>query len=139
MNFGEATPPDEVRPAQLDVVDARSEAERKVNVAIGYANQQVPVAQGQARQTVLDAEAYAARVVAEARGDAARFNDVYVEYAKAPEVTRRRLYLETMEDVLGDMNKVVIDDDAGGTLPYLNVNELAREGQARRSARQENE
>ena len=89
----------------------------------------MPVAEGEARQIVLDAEAYAADVVAQARGDAARFNAIYAEYAKAPEVTRQRMYLETMETVLGDMNKVLIDDDAGGTLPYLNINELAREAQ----------
>ncbi|MBB4659156.1 FtsH protease activity modulator HflK [Parvularcula dongshanensis] len=133
VNFGEATPPQEVRDSQLDVVNARSDAEQRVNVATGYANQRVPVARGQARQTVLDAEAYAARVVAEARGDAARFVDIYDEYARAPEVTRRRMYLETMEEVLGDMNKIVIDENAGGTMPYLNLNELARQDQNRRA------
>ncbi|MEO1657053.1 MAG: FtsH protease activity modulator HflK [Pseudomonadota bacterium] len=129
VNFGQADPPQQVIPAQRDVIDATSEAEREVNVATGYANQKVPRATGEARQIVLDAEAYAARVVAQARGDAARFNAIYEEYAKAPEVTRQRMYLETMEMVLGDMNKVLIDDDAGGTLPYLNVNELARQSQ----------
>jgi len=133
VNFGQADPPERVIPSQRDVVDARSEAERQVNVATGYLNQRVPVAQGQARQTVLDAEAYAARVVAEARGDAVRFNDIYAEYAKSPDVTRQRMYLETMEDVLGDMDKVLIDQDSGGTLPYLNINELSREGQRRRT------
>ena len=132
VNFGEATPPGDVVASQRDVVDARSDAETAVNQATAYANREVPVAQGQARQTVLDAEAYAARVVAEARGDAARFVDIHEEYARAPEVTRQRMYLETMEDVLGDMNKIVIDDQAGGALPYLNLNELVREGAQRR-------
>ncbi|MCQ8184686.1 FtsH protease activity modulator HflK [Parvularcula maris] len=135
VNFGTASPPERVVPAQRDVIDANSQAERQVNVAQGIANRQIPVAQGEARQIVLDAEAYAARVVAEANGDAARFNAIYDEYAKAPEVTRQRMYLETMERVLGDMNKVVIDDDAGGTLPYLNLNELAREAQQNRPRR----
>jgi membrane protease subunit HflK len=135
VNFGTASPPERVVPAQREVIDANSQAERQVNVAQGIANRQIPVAQGEARQIVLDAEAYAARVVAEANGDAARFNAIFNEYAKAPDVTRQRMYLETMERVLGDMNKVVIDDEAGGTLPYLNLNELARDAQQGRSRR----
>ena len=127
VNFGQANPPNAVKPAQLDVNNAISRAEQDVNEATRYRNSVVPVAEGQARQTVLEAEAYAAQVIAEARGAASRFNDIYGEYARAPEVTRRRMYLETLEDVLAEMNKVVIDDDAGGTLPYLNLNELARE------------
>ena len=127
LNFNEATPPDAVVPAQTDVINARSQAEQRVNEAQRYANQIVPRSRGEAEAKVLQAEAYAAETVAEARGLASRFDDVYEEYVKAPEVTRQRLYLETMEDVLGDMNKVVIDNDAGGTLPYLNVNELARD------------
>jgi membrane protease subunit HflK len=136
VNFGTASPPERVIPAQRSVIDANSQAERQVNVARGIANRQIPVAQGEAAQIVLDAEAYAARVVAEANGDAARFTSIYDEYIKAPDVTRQRMYLETMERVLGDMNKVVIDDDAGGTLPYLNLNELAREAQQSRPTRQ---
>ncbi|MEM9989654.1 MAG: protease modulator HflK, partial [Pseudomonadota bacterium] len=80
-------------------------------------------------QIELDAEAYAQRVVREARGAASRFEDIYGEYVQAPEVTRQRMYLETMEDVLGTMNKVVIDGDGGGAFPYLNLNELVRDGQ----------
>ena len=136
VNFGEATPPGAVVPAQTDVINARSEAEQRVNEAQQYANQIVPRSQGDARAKVLEAEAYAERTIAESRGLASRFTDVYAEYAKAPEVTRQRLYLETMERVLADMNKVVIDDEAGGTLPYLNVNELAREARQNRSGNQ---
>jgi membrane protease subunit HflK len=132
VNFGQADPPQPVIAAQRDVIDATSDAEQKVNVAQGYANQRVPRAQGEARQIVLDAEAYAADVVAQANGDASRFTSILEEYIKAPDVTRQRMYLETMETVLGDMNKVLIDDEAGGTLPYLNLNELARESQTSR-------
>ena len=135
LNFNEATPPDAVVPAQTDVINARSQAEQRVNEAQRYANQIVPRSRGEAEARVLQAEAYAAETVAEARGLASRFDDVYAEYVKAPEVTRQRLYLETMEDVLGDMNKVVIDNDAGGTLPYLNVNELARDAREGRETR----
>ena len=132
MNFGRADPPSEVLPSQRDVIDARSEAERVVNEATQYRNRVVPQARGEARQIVLDSEAYGQRVVREARGAASRFDDIYSEYVLAPEVTRRRMYLETMEGVLGSMNKVVIDDDAGGTIPYLNLNEIVREGQQNR-------
>lgn len=135
VNFGQADPPPEVVPAQRDVIDATSDAQQAINIAQGYANERVPRARGEARQKVLEAEAYAADVVAQAKGDAARFKAILSEYQKAPDVTRQRMYLETMERVLGDMNKVVIDEDAGGTLPYLNLNELAREAQ-RRSQRQ---
>ena len=139
VNFGEATPPDAVVPAQTDVINARSQAEQRVNEAQRYANQIVPRSRGEARAKLLEAEAYAAETIAGARGLASRFDDVYAEYVKAPEVTRQRLYLETMEEVLGDMNKVVIDNDAGGTLPYLNVNELARDArQGRQNQSQQN-
>ncbi|MEM9839408.1 MAG: FtsH protease activity modulator HflK [Pseudomonadota bacterium] len=139
VNFLQADPPADVVPAQRDVIDATSDAQQAINVAEGIANQIVPRARGEARQKVLEAEAYAADVVAQANGDAARFVSILGEYEKAPDVTRQRMYLETMERVLGDMNKVVIDDDAGGTLPYLNINELARDSQraaAERRARQ---
>lgn len=135
VNFGEAAPPAEVADDQRDLINASSEAERQVNEANGYYNQKVPQAQGVARQKILDAEAYAARVVAEAVGQKSRFDDIYTQYVRAPEVTRQRLYLETMERVLGQMNKVVIDDQAGGALPYLNLNEIVREGQQTRRQR----
>lgn len=132
LNFGVANPPLPVQPAQADVIDARSERERVINEATQYANSVVPRARGEARQIVLSAEADGQRLVREARGAASRFNDIYAEYVRAPEVTRRRMYLETMEKVLGSVNKVVIDDDAGGAIPYLNLNEIVREGQQNR-------
>ncbi|ADM09863.1 putative membrane bound protease protein [Parvularcula bermudensis HTCC2503] len=133
VNFGQADPPEDVIPAQRDVIDARSGAEQLVNEANRYRNNRVPRARGEAREIELAAEAYGQRVVREARGAASRFNDIYAEYVQAPDVTRERMYLETMEGVLGTMNKVVIDDNAGGALPYLNLNELVREGQRSRS------
>ncbi|MEM9232972.1 MAG: FtsH protease activity modulator HflK [Pseudomonadota bacterium] len=134
LNFRKADPPAEVLPDQRDVIDARSEAERTVNRATQYRNQVVPEARGEARQIELDAEAYGQRVVLEARGAASRFNDIYSEYIQAPEVTRRRMYLETMEKILGSNRKVVIDDAAGGAVPYLNLNEIVRESQQNRRA-----
>ena len=126
VNYTNANPPPEVIASQTDVVDAGSDAEQEINKARGYANERVPVARGEAQQIILDAEAYAARVVAEARGQASRFDNIYSEYAKAPEVTRQRMYLETVEAVIGDIDKIVIDEDAGGTVPYLSLNELTR-------------
>lgn len=131
VNFTQADPPQAVIPDQRLVIDAASSAEREVNDANGYFNRVVPQARGEARQLVLDAEAYAARVVSEAVGQASRFNDIYAEYARAPEVTRRRMYLETMEEVLGRMNKIVIDENAGGTVPYINLSEIIRDRAAR--------
>ncbi|WP_306253215.1 FtsH protease activity modulator HflK [Parvularcula sp. IMCC14364] len=126
VNFDKAEPPTEVIETQLDVINARSEKAQKINVAQAYANREVPRARGEAQEKIFQAQAYEARVVAESRGAASRFNDIYTEYAKAPEVTRQRMYLETVESVLSDMNKIVIDDQAGGTVPYLSLNELTR-------------
>lgn len=129
VSFNEATPPDPVVPAQRDVIDATSQAEQRVNEAQAYANSVIPRAEGVAFQTIQQAQAYQAQVVAQANGDSARFTSILEEYSKAPEVTRQRMYLETLESVLADMNKVLIDDNAGGALPYLNLNELARDAQ----------
>lgn len=127
LSFRPANPPELVIPAQQEVINAGSEAERAVNEANKYRNSVVPRARGEARQIVLDAEAYGQRVVREARGEASRFNDVYAEYIQAPDVTRERIYLETMEELLTHMNKVVIDQDSGGAVPFLNLNDIVRE------------
>ncbi len=127
VNFDRSDPPAQVIDSFRDVIDARSDAETTINIATREANSIVPQARGDAQRLVLDAEAYEAKVLAEARGAASRFNDIYSEYVKAPEVTRQRMYLETIEGVLGDMNKIVIDEEAGGTVPYLSLNELAKQ------------
>ncbi len=126
VNLGHAGPTPEVKPAFDDVIDARSEAQETINIARGYANKIIPEARGEAQRVILDAEAYAARVVAEARGEASRFIAIYTEYAKAPEVTRQRMYLETVEKVMSGTNKIIMDSDGSGTVPYINVNELTR-------------
>jgi len=129
ITFQRSDPPEEVIQAFRDVIDARSDAETTINNAQRVANEIVPVARGEAERIILDAEAYEAQVVAESRGQAARFVDIYEEYVKAPNVTRQRMYLETMERVLGDMDKIVVDQDAGGTVPFLNLNELTQRRQ----------
>ncbi len=122
-------PPSAVIDAFRDVQAARADQERLRNEAQSYANRVVPEARGQAAQIVQAAEAYREQVVAEATGQADRFTLIYDEYAQAPEVTRQRLFLETMERVLGDTDKIIIDDSAGssGVVPYLPLNELQRQ------------
>ncbi len=128
VNYQKADAPPQVRDAFLDVFNAGSEAERRVNDAQRYYNEKIPLARGDAQKILEDAAAYAARVTADARGQAERFNQIYNEYRQAPSVTRQRMYLETIESVLADMNKIVIEDDAGsGVVPYLPLNELNRQ------------
>ena len=111
-----------------DVVDAAQERETSINRAVAQQNTIVPEARGEAAQILQDAEAYRDRVIAEAQGEAERFNKIYEEYRKAPQVTRQRLYLETIEDVYGRGEKVILDGDAGsGVVPYLPLDQVNRE------------
>jgi membrane protease subunit HflK len=122
-------PPDEVVAAFRDVQAAQADQVRLQNEAQTYANQVVPTAQGQAAQIVQAATAYHDRVIAEAKGQAEAFNSVYESYKTAPEVTRERMYLEAMEQVLSGRDKIILDQGAGGTsgssiLPYLPLSAL---------------
>jgi membrane protease subunit HflK len=130
VNLEKTEPPTpEVNAAFLDVIAAGQDREKSVNQAREYANQKIPEARGQAQRTLEAARAYAARVTAEARGQADRFNAVLAEYQKAPEVTRERMYLETVESVLGPMNKLIVEDKSTtGVVPYLSLDELRRRG-----------
>lgn len=130
VNLEKADPPtEEVNQAFLDVIAAAQDREQYINTARQYANKVVPEARGQAQKILEDARAYQAQVTADARGQASRFDAIYSEYQKAPEVTRQRMYLETAERVLGPMNKIIIDEDAGsGVVPYLPLNELKKTG-----------
>jgi membrane protease subunit HflK len=114
-------PPAEVAEAFDEVQRAGQDADRFQEEARQYANTLIGGANGQAAQIREDAAAYKDRVVKEAEGEAQRFTLVYQQYIKAPEVTRKRLYLETMEQVLGGANKVVVDKSASGSgvMPYL--------------------
>lgn len=117
-------PPAEVIDAFNDVQAAVIDQERMVNEANAYSNQVIPQAEGNAQQIEQRAEAYKQSVVAEATGQAARFISVYDEYAKAPEVTRDRIYLETLEKVYSVTSKIILDSDGNGVVPYLPLNEL---------------
>jgi len=136
VNFDRADPPREVIDSFREVQAAQQERDRLEKEADAYANRVVAEARGQAAQLLEEAEAYRAEVVNNAQGEASRFEAVYEEYVKAPEVTRRRMYLETMEKVLGDMDKVILDGVGGeaaagtGVVPYLPLNELRRTGEA---------
>jgi membrane protease subunit HflK len=117
-------PPSQVIDAFRDVQAARADAERAQNEAQTYANRVVPEARGRASQIQQAAEAYREQTVAEAKGQASRFSKIYEEYKKAPEVTRKRMYLETMEHVLTGVNKTIIDPSISksGIVPYLPLN-----------------
>jgi membrane protease subunit HflK len=109
VNMQDAQPPDEVQAAFADVVKAREDRQRLVNEAQAYANDIIPRARGAAARIVAEAEAYREQIVADAEGTASRFDQVLTEYKKAPDVTRERLYLDTMEKVLSSSSKVVVD------------------------------
>jgi len=123
-----ADPPDQVIDAFRDVQAARADMERSKNEAEAYANDVIPRARGDAAKILQEAEAYKKQVVAAAEGEASRFLAIYNEYAKAKQVTQERMYLETMEKVLADIDKVIIDRKAGGVVPYLPLPELSKKG-----------
>jgi len=129
VNFDKADPPAKVIDSFRAVQAAGQERDRLQKKADAYANQVVAGARGEAAQRLQEAEGYRASVVNRAEGDASRFTAVLSEYKKAPKVTRKRLYLETMEGVLGKVDKVIIDQKAAGSqgvVPYLPLNDLRR-------------
>jgi membrane protease subunit HflK len=119
-------PPAQVIDAFRDVQAARIDFERAQNEAQTYANRVVPEARGKVAQITQAAEAYRQQTVAEATGQTSRFLQIYEQYKKAPGVTRQRMYLETMERVLGGTDKIILDSGAGGVVPYLPLNELLK-------------
>jgi modulator of FtsH protease HflK len=132
VNLLKADPPAEVIDSFRQVQAAEQERDRLERTADAYANTKLAGARGEAAQTLEEAEGYRAQVVNEALGEASRFSAVLEEYSQAPDVIRKRLYLETMERVLGDVDKMILDpsltgsDGAGGIVPYLPLNELTR-------------
>jgi membrane protease subunit HflK len=130
VNFDKADPPEPVIAAFRAVQDAEQERDRLQNVADAYANRVVAEARGEAAQQLELAEAYRSQVVNDAEGEASRFSAVLAEYEKAPEVTRKRIYLETMEQVLGGIDIIILDEGAeggSGVVPYLPLNEIRRQ------------
>jgi membrane protease subunit HflK len=119
-------PPQEVIAAFRDVQAARADKEKSINEANTYRNQVLPRAKGEAESIIQRGEAYKAQIIARASGDAQRFDQVYTQWAKAKDITTERLYLDTMEEVLRNVNKVLVDKNTSGTgvLPYLPLPEL---------------
>lgn len=130
VNLVEAQPPEEVQGAFSDAIKAREDEQRFINEAQAYSNEVIPKARGAASRIVQESEAYKERVKSEAEGDASRFNQLLAVYKIAPEVTRKRLYLETMETVLGDANKVVMDVKGGNNLMYLPIDKILESSKA---------
>jgi membrane protease subunit HflK len=128
VQMQKVTPPNQTIDAFREVQAARIGAESAQNEAQAYANRVIPDARGRSAKIVQDAEAYREQTVQEAKGQTSRFLRVYEEYAKAPDVTRKRMYLETLERVLGRSDKVILDSGPGGSgvVPFLNLNEPSR-------------
>jgi membrane protease subunit HflK len=126
VNFNRADPPSEVIDSFREVQAAQQERDRLEKEADKYANTVTAGARGEAAQVKEEAEGYRAKIVNAAEGDAARFNSILTEYEKAPEVTKRRMYYETMGRVLSGLNKIVVDTKAGGNgvVPYLPLDQL---------------
>ena len=121
-----AQPPEEVKSAFDDAVKAREDEQRFKNEAEAYANDVIPRARGAAARLIQEAEGYKAATIARAEGDARRFTSIAAEYAKAPAVTRERLYLETMEQVYSNTTKIFVDQKAGNNLLYLPLDKLVQ-------------
>ncbi|MDJ0922815.1 MAG: FtsH protease activity modulator HflK [Henriciella sp.] len=128
VEIQEARQPGPVRAAFIDVINAGQDAEKKIQQANEYRNGIVNRAEGAALQILQDAEAYRDQVIADATGEADRFKQILAEYQKAPQVTRERMYLETMERVLGGTEKLILDSDSGA-VPYLPLDRVNRSNQ----------
>ncbi len=124
VNFESVRQPQEVKEAFDDAIKAREDKERSQREATAYANQKLPESRGTSARLIQEAEAYKAVLVAQAKGEVERFNLLLTEYQRAPEVTRQRLYLETMENVLGRTPKVLLDADGGGNLMMLPLEQI---------------
>ncbi|HYH71282.1 MAG TPA: FtsH protease activity modulator HflK [Methyloceanibacter sp.] len=119
-------PPAPVIDAFRDVQAARADQERLQNEAQAYANRVIPEARGESERILQAAQGYRDQVIAEAKGEADRFRQVLDEYVKAPDVTRRRIFIDTMQHVLSGSDKIILDDKGAGVVPYLPLNELQR-------------
>ncbi len=128
VNLRDANYPEQVEAAVQDAIKAREDKERLAFEAQAYANDVVPRARGEAAKRLQDAEGYRSRVIADAEGEAQRFEKLLVEYQKAPEVTRERLYIEALEEFYGNANKVLLEAEGSGNLLYLPVDQLIKRG-----------
>ena len=124
VNILEAQPPEQVQDAFSDAIRAREDEQRYINEAEAYRNEIIPLARGKAVQIIEEAKAYRVKLIKSAEGEALRFSKLYKEYKKSPAVTRERLYIESVESVLGSSTKVMIDIDGGNNLLYLPLDKI---------------
>jgi membrane protease subunit HflK len=127
VNIAQSQPPQQVRAAFDDVIKAREDNQSYQNEARAYANQKVPEARGFALRQMEEANAYKEQVIAQAQGEAQRFEQLLVEYQKAPEVTRQRLYIDAMQEMLSNSSKVMIDVEGGNNMMYLPLDQLLQQ------------
>lgn len=135
VTIQQAQPPEQVQAAFEDANKAAQDRERLINEGRAYANDVIPKARGTAGRLQQEAEAYKQRVIASAEGDASRFKQVLTEYSKAPQVTRERLYLDTMQHIFANTNKVYVDSKANGNLLYLPLDKLMQQAAAVEASR----
>lgn len=134
VNLTQAQPPEEVQPAFADAIKAREDEQRFIQEAEAFRNEIIPRAEGDAVRLVEEAKGYRTRVVKSAEGETDRFLELYAEYSKAPTITRDRLYLETVESVLGQSSKVVVDLDSGNNVMLMPLDRLLSGVNARTDA-----
>jgi membrane protease subunit HflK len=130
VNLVDAQPPEQVQAAFEDAIKAREDQQRYINEAEAYSNDVVPKARGAAARIIEQSEGYKSRIIASAEGDVSRFSQILAEYTKAPEVTRQRIYLDTMESVMSGTDTVMVDVKGGNNLMYLPLDKLADKSKA---------
>jgi membrane protease subunit HflK len=130
VNLQDAQPPEQVQSAFEDAIKAREDKQRLINEAETYANDVVPKARGAAARILQESEGYKSRIISAAEGDVSRFSQILTEYNKAPEVTRKRIYLDTMETVMSGTDTVMVDVKGGNNIMYLPLDKLADKSRA---------
>jgi membrane protease subunit HflK len=133
INIEESRPPSEVKSAYDDVIKAREDLERLVNEAQAYSNGIIPEARGEAQRLREEAEGYKSQVVSKSEGEAKRFTKLLTEYQKAPVVTRERLYLDAVEEVMSQSTKILMDAQGGNNMLYLPLDKIVQQGGTRQS------
>ncbi|MDD1614755.1 MAG: FtsH protease activity modulator HflK, partial [Methylococcaceae bacterium] len=126
VNLQDAQPPEQVQNSFEDAIKAREDQQRLINEAEAYSNDVVPKARGAAARKLQEAEGYKEQVIAQAEGETNRFSKLLAEYVKAPDVTRKRLYIESMEAVMTETNKVLVDVKGGNNMLYLPLDKMTQ-------------
>jgi len=129
VNLQDAQPPEQVQSSFEDAIKAREDQQRLINEAEAYSNDVVPKARGAAARKMQEAEGYKEQVIAQAEGESNRFTKLLAEYSKAPDVTRKRLYIESMEAVLSNTNTVMVDVKGGNNMIYLPLDKMMTQRQ----------